>query len=107
MNKVLIHKIREKSPNYFVATDVEEEFENHPTLEEMKAMVGDGWIEHIKVIHEGEDCDALINEDGKRLELPVNPIATEKYHAWLAKNQLPLEDIIVGDCAICTNFNLE
>ena len=107
MNKVLIHKIREKSPNYFVATDVEKEFEDHPTLKEMQIMVGDGWIEHLKVVHEGRVCDALINEDGKRLGLLVNPIATEKYHAWLAKNQLPLEDMIVGDCVICTNFSLK
>jgi hypothetical protein len=105
--KVLVHHIEEFSPNTYATSYLRHEYDEHPTLEEMKSWVDDGWIEHIRVIHNGRECDAIIDEEGKLKGLPVNPLATSEYHAWLTKRGLELDDVIVGNCAVLTNFDLE
>ena len=93
--------------------------DQHPTLEEMQAWVGDwqgwgqvgspatrrpgnrgGYIEHIVVMVDGKRCDALINEGGKLQGLPVNAKATEMY-------VYGAEDPIVGNIAIFEKGKLE
>jgi|TARA_R110000803_G_scaffold41582_2_gene89291 hypothetical protein len=91
------------------ATEHSEEtikLDRQPTLEEMREWV-DGRIELIRVIHEGRECHAIINEDGKSNGLPFNLNATVRYHAWLTKQEYLLDDVIVGNCVVLTNFDLE
>lgn len=63
------------------------------TLEELKAIVG-GYIEVLRV---APDSVMFLNEDGKRLQLPVNFRATTLMRAALQPG-----DEIVGDVIICT-----
>lgn len=62
------------------------------TLAELQALVG-GYIEALRA---PDGRIAFLNEDGKRLELPINGSAT-----WLFRLQLP-GDYIVGDVVLCT-----
>ena len=81
-----------------------------PSLADMKTWVRSGnnsMIELIKVIHEGKTCHAVINEEGKIIDLPFNLNATIEYQAWLRENDLLVNDVIVGNCAVITNFELE
>mgnify|MGYP003145766055 CR=1 FL=1 len=105
--KVLVHHIEELPRNTYVISYLMHEYDEHPTIEEIKSWVDDAWIEHIRVIHNGKECDAIIDEEGKLKGLPINPIATSEYHAWLSSKGLPLDDVIVGNCAVLVNFNLE
>lgn len=69
-------------------------------LAELQAIVG-GYIEAIRVpagavghVPAGETLIAFCNEDGKRLELPINARATALLRPW--------NDVICGDVVICT-----
>lgn len=64
-------------------------------LEKMKAAIGGGYIEKIpgfdtiivdKVKHK---CVALCDEDGKRKEMPINPVATELWDDALKRRGHP------------------
>lgn len=59
------------------------------SLAELTAIVG-GYIEVTQTIKDGEIM--IVNEEGKLLDLPYNPKATNihKYH-----------DVIVGDVLVC------
>jgi len=46
-----------------------------PSLEEMQRLVG-GYIEPLKVVHEGHTRTMMVNEDGRRLDLPFNAKAS-------------------------------
>lgn len=65
----------------FIKTDGSmEQKDDKPTLEEMQAFVG-GPIEPVQVFYEGRACRMVLNEEGLRKGLPVNPRATQLYHA--------------------------
>jgi hypothetical protein len=67
----------------------------HFALDELQVIVG-GYIEAVFL---DDDTVMMINEDGKRLGLPVNGRAT-----WVARErgQVPAWDFIVGDVVIGT-----
>lgn len=46
-----------------------------PTLEEMQHIVG-GYIEPVKVIHEGHIRTMVVNEEGNCMGLPANTVAS-------------------------------
>jgi hypothetical protein len=80
--------------------------DKEPTGKELREMVG-GWLEMVNVIYEGRQCQAIINEEGKLNNLPVNYEATSMYHSYLHENGYHVDDVIVGNIAIMTNFELE
>jgi hypothetical protein len=63
------------------------------TLDELQALVG-GYIEGLRV--PGGHW-LMINEDGKRLQLPYNDAATTLMRALLRP-----DDVIVGPAVLCT-----
>lgn len=83
------------------------------TLSEHQALVG-GYVEVVKVRHEGQVCDMVMNEEGLRLELPDNVQATELLEAyWLEQYGLPEERVppgwvarVVGDAVILKGYRL-
>jgi hypothetical protein len=64
------------------------------TLEELQAIVG-GYIE---AFYLRDSTIMMLNEDGKRLALPFNLIATRLAH----QHGLPGDDFILGDVVIGT-----
>jgi hypothetical protein len=66
---------------------------DEPELEQLQRIVG-GLIELVRVRHDGRDCDAFINEEGKLRGLPINEPATE---LWAGRHY----DVLVGPIAIC------
>lgn len=70
------------------------------TLAELQEIVG-GYIEMVWV-HADEDRLMVLNEDGKRLELAVNCVATALYHGAGGA----LDDYIVGDVLVGTRREL-
>lgn len=70
------------------------------TLDELQALVG-GFFEVLRtefLVQEGrEPLVAVLNDDGKRLELPRNAYAS----ALCRKSLVPGDDI-VGDVVLCT-----
>lgn len=76
-----------------------------PPLEDLQSFVG-GYVECVWVLFNEKRCAMFVNEDGHRLNLPVNLQATKIYHeAALRKgrinpnpilgNAMVLEDIVV------------
>ena len=47
--KVLVHHIEELPRNTYVISYLIHEYDEHPTIEEIKSWVDDAWIEHIRV----------------------------------------------------------
>ena len=62
-------------------------------LDELQALVG-GYIEALRTREGGW---LILNEDGKRLELPVNIVATH-----IMRGLIREDDDIVGDVVLCT-----
>ena len=95
--------------------DIEEfklHYDEYPSFDEIKSWIADnrsrGMIEHINVLHEGNECDAIIDEEGKIYDLDVNPIATIMYDKFKEKHGYIVgNDLVVGTCAVLTNFELE
>tara|TARA_R110000744_G_scaffold186721_1_gene306125 strand:+ start:619 stop:1005 length:387 start_codon:yes stop_codon:yes gene_type:complete len=90
------------------------EYEEQPTYEDIKEWIDGAWMEHIKVAIPTNNgtrrvCDAIIDEEGKLKGLPINKRATAAYWMFLSMNggKPPFDDVIVGPCAICENFDLE
>ena len=86
-----------------------EEYDEKPTLKEMQAWTDSGLIELIHVIHEGEHRHAIIDEEGKYNNSNTqNSMATRKWWRYLKDNKYTWgNDVIVGDCAVLLNFELE
>ena len=88
-------------------------YDEYPSLNEMKSWISAGkhrdTIELICVLDdEGEKRHAIINEEGKIYNLPVNVEATLMYDEFKAKHGYEVaNDIVVGTCAVLTNFELE
>ena len=88
-------------------------YDEYPSLDEMKSWISAGkhrdMIELIHVLDdEGEERHAIINEEGKIYGLPVNLEATLMYDEFKAKHGYEVaNDIVVGTCAVLTNFELE
>jgi len=68
-----------------------------PTLKEMQHFVG-GFVEHVRVLtSDGEEIHMLVNEDGLRIGLPLNRVATLLYgapivgNAWIWYGPLPAD----------------
>ena len=74
----------------------------HPELSRLKqlqAVVG-GYIEAVYLrAEDGERIVMFVNEDGKRLDLPVNLRATQLAHA---QHAIGPDDWIVGDVVLCS-----
>ena len=95
-----------KSPLEWEQKEIIYASDQEPSGEELRTMVG-GWLEMVNVVFEGRHCQAIVNEEGKLNGLPVNLEATSMYHAWLHENGFSVDDVIVGNMAIMTNFNLD
>ena len=76
-------------------------------LADYQALVG-GFIEVVRVRHDGEVCDMVVNEDGLGLGLPYNSQATELLESYWTEqygppeNRLPQGTVahVVGDVVI-------
>jgi hypothetical protein len=68
------------------------------TLEELKLYIGGGYVEAVGI---GNKI-YLLDEDGKRKQLPPNSRAT-----WRAHDFLHAGDYIVGDVLVCDLSELE
>lgn len=64
--------------------------------ESLTDIVG-GYIEHLYLKHSDGLAIMYLNEDGKRLRLPLNPIANRIAHLYAGISE---DDLIVGDVAI-------
>tara|TARA_Y100001938_G_C8084700_1_gene431254 strand:- start:1497 stop:1826 length:330 start_codon:yes stop_codon:yes gene_type:complete len=85
------------------------QYETKPDLKEMQSWTRSGLIEVINVNHNGRECDAIIDEEGKfYTDNKVNTMATVKWRKYLRHNGLTAYgDVIVGKCSILVNYNLE
>jgi len=85
------------------------EYKNPPDLNEMQSWTKSGLIELIHVLHNGRECHAIIDEEGKFDNTnEVNGLATMKWRNYLKNNDLTaLGDMIVGKCSVLTNYDLE
>jgi hypothetical protein len=85
------------------------EYETRPDLKEMQSWTKSGLIELIHVTHNGRECHAIIDEEGKfDTSNEVNVMATVKWRNYLKKNGLTAYgDMIVGKCSVLTNYDLE
>lgn len=75
------------------------------SLAELQALVG-GYIEIVRapyVVGQETALYLVVNEDGKRLELPPNPVATVLYHQAGGRP----DDIVVGDVVLATLAELD
>ena len=84
-------------------------YKTKPDLKEMQSWTKSGLIEVLTVNHNGRECDAIIDEEGKfYTDNEVNTIATVKWRKFLKHNGLTAYgDMIVGKCSILVNYNLE
>ena len=102
-----------ENDNNLSVEDYKLHYDEYPSLDEMKSWISAGkhrdTIELICVLDdEGEKRHAIINEEGKIYNLPVNVEATLMYDEFKAKHGYEVaNDIVVGTCAVLTNFELE
>ena len=102
-----------ENDNNLSVEDYKLHYDEYPSLAEMKSWISAGkhrdTIELICVLDdEGEKRHAIINEEGKIYNLPVNVEATLMYDEFKAKHGYEVaNDIVVGTCAVLTNFELE
>ena len=102
-----------ENDNNLGVEDYKLHYDEYPSLDEMKSWISIGkhkdMIELIHVLDdEGEKRHAIINEEGKIYGLPVNLEATLMYDEFKAKHGYEVaNDIVVGTCAVLTNFELE
>ncbi len=68
------------------------------TLEELQGYVG-GYIELVRL---PDDRLMVINEDGKRLQLPVNHAATE-----MAGRRISRHDMVVGNALVVKSWEID
>jgi hypothetical protein len=76
-------------------------------LGELQALVG-GYIQVVRapaylVDDDGGPLFLVLNEDGKRLDLPLNPMATVLWHQAGGA----LDDLVVGDVVIASRVELD
>ena len=78
-------------------TETEMDFDHVPTLEEMKAAIGGGYIEFVPYFEtfRGVECVAIGDEEAKIKRMPLNRKATEHWH-----NQVRIGDYLSGPIAI-------
>ena len=94
-----------------IDTDGEEthvESKEKPDLKEMQETVA-GYIEVVHCLHEGEERQMIINEEGKLIDLDVNEKATRMFEDFLNSNPkfTSGQDYIVGKSMIFKNFLLD
>jgi|TARA_R110000787_G_scaffold96662_2_gene200145 hypothetical protein len=78
-------------------------YDKNPSYSEMKEWVDDALLEVIRVKFKDRTCEAVIDEEGKLKGLKINLKATQAYLRMYPNT----DDVIVGPCAICTDFDLE
>tara|TARA_B100002019_G_C21171165_1_gene548523 strand:- start:739 stop:1068 length:330 start_codon:yes stop_codon:yes gene_type:complete len=85
------------------------EYDEKPDLETMQSWTKSGMIEVITVMHEGKECHAIIDENGKFDDTNViNQMASTKWYTWLIDTgRTAFGDMIVGKCSVLTNYELE
>ncbi len=84
----------------FDGSVVEEELTAQPSLKQLQAAIGGGYIEGVPLFasFKGEECVTFCDEEGKMNGLPINVAAT---NLWA--EQVPeLDDVLVGDVVIVT-----
>tara|TARA_R100001163_G_scaffold42467_1_gene32102 strand:- start:306 stop:635 length:330 start_codon:yes stop_codon:yes gene_type:complete len=86
-----------------------QEYDERPSLEQMQSWTKSGMIELVTIRHQGKDCHAIIDENGKFDNTNNrNQIATSKWWHWLKNNNYASgNDTIVGKCSVLLNFELE
>jgi hypothetical protein len=70
----------------------------HYSLEELKSFIGGGYIELVAM----RDGWLVVDEDGRRKELPYNHHATVLYRHWINT-----QDYIVGDAFLCKKQEID
>tara|TARA_R110000850_G_scaffold18742_10_gene57611 strand:+ start:96 stop:425 length:330 start_codon:yes stop_codon:yes gene_type:complete len=85
------------------------EYDEKPDLETMQSWTKSGTIEVLHVVHDGKECHAIIDENGKfDGSNEINKMASIKWYKWLKKNKrTAFGDMIVGKCSVLINFELE
>jgi len=87
--------------------------DREPDLETLKAGIGGGYLEAVPGFNQlvldnntRAPCVVYCDEDGKRKQLPANPVATKKWYESLKADGRPLRhgwnDYLVGDVVILT-----
>ena len=106
-----VERITEMYEYLVIDTDGEEthvESKEKPTLGEMQETVK-GYIEVVHCLHEGEERQMIINEEGKLINLDVNEKATRMFKDFLNSNPYfnGGQDYIVAKRMILKNFELD
>jgi len=85
------------------------EYDEKPDLKTMQSWTKSGTIEVLNVIHDGKECHAIIDEEGKfDNSNEINKMATTKWYKWLRKTgRTAFGDMIVGRCSVLINSELE
>ncbi len=68
---------------HWINTDGTERIEEakfEPDWDEMRDFVG-GYIEHVNVLYKGKQTAMYVHEEGRIIDLPINPVATDIYMA--------------------------
>jgi Domain of unknown function (DUF3846) len=88
------------APRFFGPADGRAVF----SLKELQTAVG-GYIEVVRAPYLVDDAPTylVLNEDGKRLNLPINRFATAMYHAAGGAR----DDVIVGNVVLATHRELQ
>jgi hypothetical protein len=67
-----------------------------PTLAEMQHFVG-GYVEHVQVFVAGGEIHLFVNDDGRRIGLPLNDYISQLYgepiagNVWMWLGELPAD----------------
>ncbi len=69
--------------------------DSEPTLQELQQ-----WVQgYIELVHLSDGSEMFVNEDGKRLRLPINELAST-----MARDVLSPHDQIVGRVVVCAGI---
>ena len=86
-----------------------QEYDERPSPKQMQSWTKSGMIELLTIRHQGKDCHAIIDENGKfDNSNEINKMATTKWNKWLRKTgRTAFGDMIVGRCSVLINYELE
>jgi hypothetical protein len=85
--------------------ELREQRNDVPPLEELRAIIGGGWAEHVSVLYNGRPAHMFVDEEGSRKGLPVNLRATNIYRAYAQSRGIPNPHFIVGPALLFEGFS--
>lgn len=77
-----------------------------PNLKQLQEMVG-GYIQLLRIIFNGKECQMIINEEGKLINLPFNEQATKILQASAPKIGYFPNDYVAGTAVILEGITLD